>query len=444
MPIRSIPGTDLQYHLVCYDKDGRERREEDGSLLTERIAASLADRGAGITDVFVLSHGWKGDVPAAIDQYDRWIGAMAACTDDAARARDRWPDFRPLLVGFHWPSLPWGDEKVDGSFDAAAGAGEEAFVDDWADRIADTPAARAALHTLFAAALDDVEPDRLSPEVVAAYRTLDREAGLGASGVEAAPDADREPFDPQLAYEDWQLVEEEASFGGGGIVGGMLSPLRQLSFWTMKKRGRHVGEQGGHRLVRSILDAPAAPRLHLMGHSFGCIVTSGMLRGAGSGAAGRPVSSVLLVQGAMSLWSYAADIPHKKGTPGYFHSVVKSGRVTGPIVVTTSKFDSAVGKLYPVAAGAARQVDYDPTNRELPKYGAIGTFGLQGSGFPLENGELAADRGHRYDFSPGHVYNLRSDGIIRNGGGLSGAHSDIAHPELGHAFWSAVLATPDA
>ena len=442
MPVRQIPGTDLQYHLVTYDKDGNERREADGTLLTERLTRTLADPAARPTDVFVLSHGWKGDVPAAVDQYDRWIGAMAACTGDRARARDRWPGFTPLLVGFHWPSLPWGDEKVDGSFGVSTGAGEDAFVDEWADRIADTPASRAALRTLFAAALDDVEPDRLSREVVDAYRALDREAGLGAAGVEGAPDADREPFDPQLSYEDWQLVGEEAAFGGG-FLGGMLSPLRQLSFWTMKKRAKLVGERGGHALVRTLLASPDAPRVHLMGHSFGCIVTSGMLRGEGAGAPPLTVSTVLLVQGAMSLWSYTSDIPHKRGSAGYFHPVVQRGSVSGPIIVTTSKHDSAVGKLYPTAAGAARQVDYGPSGKELPKYGAIGTYGLQGGGLAIEQGELSPDKAHDYGFAPGRIYNLRSDGIIRTGGGLSGAHSDIAHPELGHAFWEAVLAAPD-
>ena len=39
--------------------------------------------------VFFLSHGWKGDVPAAIDQYDRWIGEMARSAADRAAARQR-------------------------------------------------------------------------------------------------------------------------------------------------------------------------------------------------------------------------------------------------------------------------------------------------------------------------------------------------------------------
>ena len=438
MPIRHVPNSDLEYFLLCFDKDGRERPETDGSRLSEEIVQRLRDPAEGITDVFLMSHGWKGDVPATVDQYDRWSAAMAACEGDRARVRQRWPGFKALLIGFHWPSQPWGDEKMEGSFDAGAGQDVEAFIADWGDRIADTDAARAALRVLFEEAKNDVEPDRLPSRVVDAYRTLEREAGLGAEDVAGPPDADREALDPQMAYEDWQEMSE-TSFDGG-ILGGLLSPLRQLSFYTMKKRARRVGELGGYDLLQKILDRPGAKvRLHLMGHSFGCIVVSSMLRG--TDARGGRASSALLVQGAMSLWSMAKELPDHPDKPGYFRAIIDTKSVAGPIVVTTSKFDRVVGSIYPLAARGARQVDYDAT--ALPKYGAIGTFGLQGSGLTLEQRDIARDITHAYGFKPGCVYNLKSDDVIRTGGGLSGAHSDIAHPEVGHAFWEAVLATPD-
>jgi hypothetical protein len=87
-------------------------------------------------------------------------------------------------------------------------------------------------------------------------------------------------------------------------------------------------------------------------------------------------------------------------------------------------------------------VDFGGGARELPKYGAIGTFGLQGAGLAIEPRDISRDVTKAYGFVPGRVYNLKSDEVIRTGGGLSGAHSDIAHPEVGHAFWEAVLATP--
>jgi hypothetical protein len=102
-----------------------------------------------------------------------------------------------------------------------------------------------------------------------------------------------------------------------------------------------------------------------------------------------------------------------------------------------------VGKWYPRAAAVARQVDFDPTSRKLPRYGAIGTFGLQGGGLQLQTKELSPDASHAYGFVAGHIYNVRSDDVIRNGGGASGAHNDIAHAEVGHVFWEAILAAPD-
>ncbi len=442
MPTRRTPRHQLPYYLLCVDENGAERREEDGSLLSERVLDAVRSADPKVTDVFVMSHGWKGDVPAAIEQYDRWIDAMGDCTRDRARVRELRPGFEPLLVGFHWPSLPFGDDEMGGNaFSAAAGAGEDAFVETWAKRIADTPAARAALSTLFAAALEDLEPDRLSAAVIGAYQTLDREAGLGTGGPSAGPEADRAAFDPQQLYLD--AADAEASYGGS-VVGGLLSPLRQISFWTMKKRARTCGETGGHRLVTAIQAAGGdGLRIHLMGHSFGCIVIPSMLRGTDPAHPLR-VSTALLVQGALSLWSFAAQLPGDPGGQGWFRPVLDQGRIRGPMVVTTSRHDRAVGSLYPLAAGAAGQVAYDlGSSTELPTYGALGTFGARGVGVSAQTLTLTlGDETSDHGLAPGGLYNVNADAVIRTGGGASGAHSDIAHAEVGHLFWNAVLAAP--
>src|SRR5262245_31395534 len=445
MPLQHMPAAGLEYYLVCHDKDGRER-SENGDPLSRQIAAIVGEKSRGITDVFVMSHGWKGDIPAAIEQYDRWSAAMAACEPDRQRIRRRWPDFKALVIGFHWPSLPWGDEQMaDGSYAAEPVGGEDEFVRRWADRIAESQAAQDSLRVLFRAAHEDIEPDTLPREVVKAYQALEREAGLGADGVAGAPDSDREPMDPQRSYEDWQDTDAALSYAGG-LMGGLLSPLRQLSFWTMKKRALLVGEVAGQALLKALHcardDAPDKLRIHLMGHSFGCLVTSGMLRALDAGQA---VSSVILVQGAMSLWSYARALPGTPDAPGYFRPVLERRSVRGPLVVTTSKFDRAVGMLYPKAAGLFRQSAYDttPASAPLPTYGAIGTFGLQGAGLNASTRVVTPDLGQDYKFVPEGLYNVNADSVIKAGGGLSGAHSDIAHPEIGHVFWEAVLATPD-
>ena len=118
-----------------------------------------------------------------------------------------------------------------------------------------------------------------------------------------------------------------------------------------------------------------------MGHSFGCIVVSATVAGAPGGRPlPRPVDSLFLVQGALSLWAYCRRHPVAPGTAGYFHRIVKNGLVRGPIVTTRSSYDTAVGTLLSARrAGARSQL---VLGDELPNYGGIGTFGIQGSGRP--------------------------------------------------------------
>jgi hypothetical protein len=451
MPVRTVPEVGLSYHLVCVDGAGAERTDDpdgvDGRLIP-RVEKALATEP--YSDVFLMSHGWMGDVPAAIRQYDRWIGATAACTDDFERARRVRAGFRPLLVGLHWPSLPFGDEELGGGPDvsfAAPGVGApplpetRALVDAYAGRIADTPAARNALETIFASAAADTAPSELPPEVADAYRVLDHEAGLGAGGPANAPGSDREPFDPDAAYED-VLDESDVSFGvGGALLGPVVGILRNLSFFKMKDRARTIGETSFHTLLaglqRVARESGRDVRFHVMGHSFGCVVVSATLAGPPGRSTADPVHSAFLAQGAVSFWSYCSDIPYAKGTPGYFRSIVDGKRVTGALVTTQSEHDTAVCRLYPAASFAGRDLAFAPG--ELPKYGALGAFGAQGEGVDaLALGMLAADQA--YAFAPGHVYNLDGSRYIAEMQSLgAGAHNDIAHPEVAHAWWSAVL-----
>ena len=46
-----------------------------------------------------------------------------------------------------------------------------------------------------------------------------------------------------------------------------------------------------------------------------------------------------------------------------------------------------------------------------------------------------------YVFEPRKVYNLESSKYICQGGGASGAHSDIAGPEVAHVIWEAAFAS---
>lgn len=451
MPIRKVPGTDVQYYLIVFDEKGKERPEPDGTLLSENVRQRVADPAAPVTDVFFTSHGWKGDVPGAIEQYDAWIGTMEKAESDRLKAREQRPGFTPLIVGLHWPSLPWGDESVTASGGGVLSAGDElaapidAQVDAYASRIADSPKARSAIRTILEAASRDHDATTLSPQVRAAYDTLFAESGLASGDKSGRPGADQEGFDAAAIIADAQAGGGQAGTAGGtpGVLGfrdklrdALVMPLRQLSFWKMKDRARSFGESGGHDLLATLQQAAPNARFHLMGHSFGCIVVSATVAGAPNGQLlPRPVDSIFLVQGALSLWSYASDIPYAPGTAGYFNRILMNGLVRGPIVTTRSTKDTAVGRLYPWGAKLKKQLLLGDS--KYPEYGGIGAFGIQG--LNAASDMLMQSASYAYNFSGGRVYNLEASGIIKNGGGASGAHSDIAHPEVAHAFWSAVL-----
>jgi hypothetical protein len=185
-----------------------------------------------------------------------------------------------------------------------------------------------------------------------------------------------------------------------------------------------------HRFCARLQQELPSTHLHLIGHSFGCIAVSSILGGpAGTAKLPRPVDSLFLIQGALSLWAFADHID-LVGKPGYFNGTVRRPSVQGPIVATTSTHDWAVGVLYPLAVGVVGQVSLGP---DLPVFGGVGTWGMQG----LKDAEdlPMAPLAERYAFKPGGLYNLEASEFV-------GGHSLIDGPEVAHAIWAAVRAAP--
>lgn len=440
MPIRQIAGSDIDYFLVLFDEAGRERAEPDGSLLSGAICQRLADPDAPVTDVFVCSHGWQGDVPAAIAQYDNWIRTMGACAADLAAMQASHPGFNPLVIGLHWPSLPWGVETVPEERPAVLSAGHDADVNALAAQLGEET--RETVARIFAYA-DAATSTMLTPAIEADFAALFQMSGLRTGSASGRPGADQDGFDPQAIVAQTDGVaapgaEQVHVLGlGSQVRDAILAPLRQLSFWKMKDRARRFGETGAHGLLTAMQAAGPNVRFHLMGHSFGCIVVSGMVAGEGGGVAlRRPVDSLFLVQGALSLWSYADEVPYAPGTPGYFRRIVAEGLVRGPILTTRSKHDTAVCKLYLLGAGVKGQFLLGDA---LPKYGGVGAFGIQGSTGMVEM--TIAPSELPYDFSEGRIFNLEASGVICSGDGPAGAHNDIAHGAVAHAFWAAAISS---
>ena len=431
MPFQTVPGTDLRYALINFDKDGRERTDDpQGGTFSRAIEDHV--RQTQPTHILLFSHGWKGDVPGAIEQYNRWLGAMWRLADDRAAMGS---GFKPLCIGLHWPSLPWGEESLATlapSFETSGGSAIEPLLEAAVAHFGGGPQAERALEVIFRAFERDPAARILPDDVIAAYQQLADAIGFSAgAGADAAPDQEGVPFDPQAAVRAERIASAGESFGlAGSIRNGILAGLRQASVWQMKWRARTIGELGMHTFV-SRLQKGSTAGVHLMGHSFGCIVVSSILGGpGGNGAPARPVNSAFLVQGALSIWSYAETIPDGD-KPGYFRNVLRKGNVSGPIVTTQSVHDAAVGKAFPAAVGLVNEFDFGVTAK-LPKFGGVGTFGIQGT--TVADRQRMQDARGVYDFKPGRIYNLDASAFIPD-------HSGIDGPEVAHTLWASVRAS---
>ena len=440
MPYTKIPNTNAQYALISFDEKGAERTGDIGATPGALFSAQvLADAKANPpTDIFLFSHGWKGDLISAVDQYNRWIGAMLNLPADVAKMG---AGFRPLWIGLHWPSLPMGQEKFGtggGSFSDVAGD-PDSIKNEALKQFGDTPTIRKCLDVIFTEQENNAATLVMPQPVIDAYQTLAHEIGYKAEGPQGPPDADGKAFDPAAAFE---AFGEAGDFSGvGDFFGKLLSPLAQLSYWQMKYRARSIGEGGMHAFVASLQQALPADKtkIHLIGHSFGCIVVSSILGGPnGKTPLPRQVDSLVLAQGALSLWAYGDHVKDADGKPGYYNAAFRQPAVRGPIVTTRSANDSAVGSFYPLASALvpidAGQfgLDDDLTPANLPLFGGLGAFGIRSLKNVTDLKMLPSTVD--YSFKPGVIYNLKGDEFIPDHNGIDNAA--VAHALWQTAFWS--------
>jgi hypothetical protein len=225
-------------------------------------------------------------------------------------------------------------------------------------------------------------------------------------------------------------VGHAAAVGGllGGILGAGLNLLNYTTFYAMKERSAVVGAKG----LAPLLSAIARPglRLHLAGHSFGARLVSAAVKALPGGTA---VASVALLQGAFSHFGFAADWdPVMPGAQaGFFRVDVAEPRVTGPVLVTHTANDLAVGIAYAVASRLANQVAAGIGGPD-DKYGGIGRNGAQRTAEAVAGTLLAV--GGTYPWQPHRPHNLLADDFVKD-------HSDVKGREVAYAVLSAAATT---
>ena len=170
-----------------------------------------------------------------------------------------------------------------------------------------------------------------------------------------------------------------------------------------------------------------------MGHSFGCIVVSSILGGPnGEGKLPRPADSAVLVQGALSLWGYAAKIPnaHK---PRDFRHVLENGLVSGPDPRPRNRRTTApwASRSRPPSGWSANSISARGTFRaaEIRRHRVVGH-----SGHDRRREARHARRTRRLQ-APGRsrIYNVDGSQFIPGQSGIDG-------PEVAHLQWQAVMA----
>jgi hypothetical protein len=343
--------------------------------------------------------------------------------------------------------MRWADEEPPGGAldpGGAASAGAAAAPAD-GDVVRDlkavftTPRQRRALDAL-ARLLDD------RPRSEAALAEFQDEMRRLATG----RDVTRAPEDhgerqgllgqpPRAVFERMAAVAPPEEFEGGAAGGlgdafdrlwaGAKQALRQLTYFEMKKRAGVVGQDGVGPLVGRLAQAAPTLRVHLLGHSFGARVVAFALAGVPPGVTA--VKSVFLLQGAFSHFAFADTLPHAPTRGGALAG--QAARVDGPLLVSHSVHDTAVGRMYPLASLAAGQDAADASDPLFP-WGAMGFDGAQAV---QATGVALGSVGQAYPFAVGRFLNLDGNHLIVRGDPPSGAHGDIFHPELA---WVAVSA----
>ena len=256
------------------------------------------------------------------------------------------------------------------------------------------------------------------PEARALFRNF-------LSAAEAVgPDALESAIAIEVLWPSKKFAPEDQIPGGAASVG---NPLNLSTYYVMKDRSGKIGATGLNPLL-SRLQARCHPdiRFHLAGHSFG----GRLVTAAVDGPNRLRIASLLLLQAAYSQNGLAANFDGK-GKNGSFYQVLSEQKVNGPILITHSRHDKALGLAYPLVS-RLDGCDSAMLGGVRDQFGGMGANGAQHvSAISLK----IAGHGP-YDFQNGKVFNLNGDDVIRS-------HGDVARPETAALLTAAITQCVD-
>jgi hypothetical protein len=435
---------------VQFDKQANRITPAQETAIVQAIKAP----GANIGHVVVLSHGWNNDMEEARTLYGNFLRHLESVVGVAGAKGI-------IAIGVLWPSKRFADADLipGGSASANDPATDRALT----ERLED-------LKQLFGDADAEGKLEQLKPLI----RDLHTNPGsqqkfvdILADLVEKNSDAKQRSADEGLAklsgQDGHELLTEfgmpiasrkvvtgaggaagmgglggNPALGGGataaagigdffsGIKAGAMRMLNLVTYQTMKDRAGLVGRDGVNPML-SRIQAAAAPgvKFYLVGHSFGGRLVTATTDGPNL----LRVQAMLLLQAAYSHNGLSSDFDGKGGK-GFFHQVLSARKVTGPILITHSKHDRAVGLAYPLASrlNGTKAASVGDKN---DVFGGMGANGAQKVSSQAMDLKLLPVGGGYVDWTSKAIVNLNGDDTITG-------HSDVARAETAYVLAKAM------
>ena len=417
---------------------------KDGRVFDEGQVDAFLQGLTGATDLLVLSHGWNNDRAEATGLYDELLGSLETVGLPTSGRGSAIVVMRVL-----WPSKKFALESlIPGGGAASAVTESDAALVEALQALKHDPVRLGDQHEdpTRAALVDHALSllPQLETKLEAQREYVQQVRALLDPAMASEDDASRELFERDAnqvftAFCEPVVVLPTAGGGGatgvsaggavflGDLVNDVKAGARRLAnfatYYSMKTRAGVVGAGGVASVLSQVRrENPKLP-IHLAGHSFGGrLVTAAVATFPKREAR----VSLVLLQAAFSHNGLAVDYDGQHD--GGFRTVLGDVRVNGPVVITHTKNDQAVGVAYPLASRIARDQSSALGDQHDP-YGGMGRNGAQHT--PEVDGAESVLRpagpGVIYAFTPGKVFNLLADGTVSS-------HGDVRNTSVATAL----------
>jgi hypothetical protein len=416
----SIPFFELKF-----DKDARL------TDLAELEAIESTLQSGSYTDILVVSHGWNNDLSEARELYN----SLLQLVHDEIKVHPI-KDRSFISIGIFWPAKKFShNDQKNGSAAALnnkSGTANAIELCHELDEFINTPTARIALKNI----IDSIdkkspEPKELATQFMNLYQSISSNEN-NTMDEDALKYYDIENMTRILEDPDFLETGEipEPGMGGAtsifnGMINGINNLLNLATYYQMKERAGLIGVQGLNPILKRI-KLIGDGKIHLAGHSFGARLMSAAISG-NTAVSPIQVQSLSLMQAAFSHYGFAEK--YEKNFDGLFRNTIVKKYVSGPIIITHTRNDKAVGIAYAIASRLANQVASAVGGKD-DFYGGLGSNGAQKT--PEASNGLLLNTDGSYSFTAGGVYNLKADKYIKD-------HSDIKKPQVAKALVAAMF-----